>query len=57
MGAPPITTRLLADIREWASDPAAVVYRLGPVAILHADIVGKTDEQLAAFIRERRDEP
>jgi hypothetical protein len=49
----------LAALRAWARDPHAVVGTVcgarGPVAILPADVVGKTDDQLRARLAQSRD--
>lgn len=48
---------LLVQLREWASEPGALFYTLkgrqGMVAIFPEDVLGKTDEQLLAFILAR----
>jgi hypothetical protein len=54
MGTEP--TSLLADLREWASDPRALIYLIGARVILPADVIGRTDEELLALVRERCDE-
>lgn len=54
MGTPPAS--LLADLRAWASDPRALVYLVeGARAILPADVIGRTDDELLALVRERRE--
>jgi hypothetical protein len=48
---------LLIQLREWASEPGALFYTLrgrqGMAAIFPEDVLGKTDEQLLAFILTR----
>lgn len=48
---------LLVQLREWASEPGALFYALrgrqGMVAIFPEDVLGKTDEQILAFVLTR----
>lgn len=48
---------LLMRIREWATEPGALFYTLrsrqGMIAIFPEDVIGKTDEQVMAFIQAR----
>lgn len=57
---PAIAARL-ADIREWAADPSAVIYPIRThthnFALFPHDVIGTTDEQLLEFIRQRCNEP
>jgi hypothetical protein len=56
----PATTAWLADIRGEAAAPRALVIVVkgprGSVAIFPEDIVGKSDDELLAFIASRLDE-
>jgi hypothetical protein len=55
MGTPP--TALLASLREWASDPRALICLIeGAPVIFPADVIGKTDDELLALVREWCDE-
>lgn len=57
---PPATAALLASLREWAADPGAQIYpvctKTKKIAIFPGDVIGRTDDELVAFIRERLDE-
>lgn len=48
---------LLIQLREWASDSGALFYALrgrqGMVAIFPEDVLGKTDEEILAFVLTR----
>jgi hypothetical protein len=50
----------LAALREWASDPGALIYTVrgksGSIAIFPEDVTGRTDDELLAFVRERLNE-
>jgi hypothetical protein len=56
----PATTAWLANIRAEAAGPRALVVVVkgprGPVAIFPEDVVGKSDDELLAFIASRLDE-
>lgn len=51
---------LLARLRWWASDPRALIFPVqgkhGSIAIFPDDVIGKSDEELLAFIVKRCDE-
>lgn len=57
IATPATHAELLAELREWAKDPSAVVYvlagRHGKLLIFPDDVIEKTDAQLAAYIAER----
>jgi hypothetical protein len=57
MSIPSAQAAFLADMREWARDPQALVYTVrgkhGMVAIAPEDVTSKTDEELMAFIAMR----
>lgn len=56
----PATAALLAALREWAVLPGAQIYPIRTktknIAIFPEDVVGKSDEELLAFIRQRLNE-
>jgi hypothetical protein len=54
------TAAWLAEMREWAADPRALIFPINgerrSIALFPADIVGKSDDELLAFIAGRLDE-
>lgn len=60
MGIPPETVATLADMREWAADPGALIYTMpgkrGSIAIFRDEVTSRNDEQLLEFIRRRLNE-
>lgn len=57
---PPTPAAFLASLREWASDPGALIYPIRTkttnVAIFPEDVTSRTDDELLAFVRERCNE-